>query len=111
MNVYTRIYKTAKKHGISVKELAKKANIGENSIYRWKTIRPSIRSLTKVATILHVSTDYLLGQESDFGAKTGIDITTINEPLLYRGKPIPEKYIKMLCYIMEEDLQEAKKLE
>ena len=39
MNVYSRIFVTAKKHGMSIKELARKAQIGENSIYRWKTIK------------------------------------------------------------------------
>ncbi|MEB3364330.1 helix-turn-helix transcriptional regulator [Lactobacillus sp. R2/2] len=55
---------------MSIKELARKAQIGENSIYRWKTIKPSTQSLTKVARQLHVSTDYLLGQEESSNKKT-----------------------------------------
>lgn len=102
MNVYTRIYKTAKKHGMSVKEVAKKAHIGENSIYRWKVIKPSIESLTKVAKVLHVSTDFLLGQDSN----KGIDLADTTMPLFYQGHPIPDKYIKMLGFLMEEDIHE-----
>lgn len=102
MNVYTRIYKTAKKHGMSVKEVAKKAHIGENSIYRWKVIKPSIESLTKVAKVLHVSTDFLLGQDNN----KGIDLADTTIPLFYQGHPIPDKYIKMLGFLMEEDIHE-----
>lgn len=109
MSVYKRIYITAKKQGMSVKELAKKAHIGENSIYRWKTIKPSTKSLTKVANILQVSTDYLLGQEKKFTKRKGIDLADFNGPLLYHGHLIPEKYIKVINYLMEEELHETKK--
>ena len=105
MNVYSRIYNSAKEHGMSIKELARKAQIGENSIYRWKTIKPSIQSLTKVARQLHVSTDYLLGQK-DSNSNYCIDIADENIQLLYQGQEIPEKYIKMLRFIMEEDKAE-----
>lgn len=105
MNVYTRIYKTAKSHGMSVKEVAKKAHIGENSIYRWKVIRPSLKSLTKVAKVLHVSTDFLLGQNNSIG----IDLADTSIPLFYQGRPIPDKYIKMLEFLMEEDIHENQK--
>ena len=108
MNVYSRIFNTAKKHGMSVKELARKAEIGENSIYRWKTIKPSIQSLTKVAQQLHVTTDYLLGQE-EIDSNYCIDIADENIQLLYHGQIVPEKYIKMLRFIMEEDQAEMAK--
>ncbi|MBI0120512.1 helix-turn-helix transcriptional regulator [Lactobacillus kullabergensis] len=108
MNVYSRIYDSAKKHGMSIKELARKAHIGENSIYRWKTIKPSIQSLTKVAQQLHVSTDYLLGQEKDNSKSYPVDIADKNIQLLYQGHEVPEKYIKMLRFIMEEDKEEKR---
>ncbi|WP_338199390.1 helix-turn-helix domain-containing protein [Lactobacillus rizhaonensis] len=106
MNVYSRIYDSAKEHGMSIKELARKAKIGENSIYRWKTIKPSIQSLTKVARQLHVSTDYLLGQKKESSKSYRLDIADKNIHLLYHGQEVPEKYIKMLRFIMEEDKAE-----
>ena len=109
MNVYSRIFDTAKKQGMSIKELARKAQIGENSIYRWKTIKPSIQSLTKVAQQLHVSTDYLLGQEKDSSKCYRLDIADQNTQLLYQGEEIPEKYVNMLRFIMEEDRSEKTK--
>ena len=109
MNVYSRIFVTAKKHGMSIKELARKAQIGENSIYRWKTIKPSTQSLTKVARQLHVSTDYLLGQEESSNKKDCLDIADKNAQLLYEGQHVPEKYVKMLRFIMEEDSAEKTK--
>ncbi|KGG55153.1 MULTISPECIES: helix-turn-helix domain-containing protein [Lactobacillus] len=109
MNVYSRIFDTAKKHGMSIKELARKAQIGENSIYRWKTIKPSTQSLTKVARELHVSTDYLLGQEKGSNKKDCLDIANKNAQLLYEGQHVPEKYVNMLRFIMEEDRAEKTK--
>ncbi|WP_294891711.1 helix-turn-helix domain-containing protein [uncultured Lactobacillus sp.] len=109
MNVYSRIYNSAKEQGMSIKELARKAKIGENSIYRWKTIKPSIQSLTKVARQLHVSTDYLLGQKKESSKSFRLDIADKNTQLLYQGQEVPEKYIKMLRFIMEEDKAEKQK--
>lgn len=104
MNVYSRINKIARKQGLSIKELARKVGIGENSIYRWKTLKPSTRSITKVAKELQVSTDYLLGQNQNSENKLSIDIANNNTELLYKGQPIPKKYLNIICYLMEEDI-------
>lgn len=55
MSVYDNISEIAKEHGMSVKDVAIKAHIGENSIYRWKKEKPSVKSLEKVANALNVS--------------------------------------------------------
>lgn len=45
MSIYENIKEIASEHGLSIKEVATKAGIGENSIYRWRLNRPSTSSL------------------------------------------------------------------
>ena len=54
MSVLNRIKEISKDRGLTLKEVAEKAGIGENSIYRWKTISPSTKTLSKVAKALGV---------------------------------------------------------
>lgn len=61
-NIYENIKSRANQLGISVQEVALKAGIGENSIYRWQnnTINPNITSLKKVAQVLNIGADELI---------------------------------------------------
>lgn len=61
MTTLDRIKNLSQKKGWSLQTLAEKAGVGKNSIYRWDTKVPSTSSLQKVAKVLNVSTDYLLG--------------------------------------------------
>ncbi|AVK60562.1 transcriptional regulator [Lactobacillus sp. CBA3605] len=72
MTLFERVKKIAKKNGFSLAEVARQANIGEKSIYTWKPsktypngVNPSRDVLDKVADVLSVSTDYLLGKTDD----------------------------------------------
>ena len=55
MSVLNRIREISKDRGLTLKEVARKAGIGENSIYKWKTTSPSTKSLEKVAKALGVT--------------------------------------------------------
>lgn len=67
MTLVDRIKETAKnKRGWNLKTTAEKAGIGINSIYRWKEQTPTTDSLAKVAKVLDVSVDYLLGRPDAF---------------------------------------------
>ena len=61
MTVFERIKELAKKRGYSLTRLNNEAGLGTNSIYHWRTKSPSTASLKKVADVLGVSVDYLLG--------------------------------------------------
>lgn len=62
MTLYERTINLSKQRGYSLKNLAIKAGLAENSIYDWKKSTPKADNLQKVADILNVSTDYLLGR-------------------------------------------------
>jgi transcriptional regulator with XRE-family HTH domain len=62
MSTFERVKKLADGQKISLKELALKLDMGENSIYRWKDKIPTTENLQKVADYFDVSTDYLLGR-------------------------------------------------
>jgi transcriptional regulator with XRE-family HTH domain len=68
MTLFERIKKISKDRGFALTEVARRAEIGEKSIYAWKPskaypdgITPRRETLEKVADVLHVSVDYLLG--------------------------------------------------
>lgn len=65
MTVFDNIKKISAQRGFTIKSVATKAGIGENSIYRWKKIAPSTASLSKVATVLNVSINDLLDDSTD----------------------------------------------
>lgn len=69
MTLFERVKETAKSRGYSLAELSRKADIGEKTIYTWKPsktypngVTPSHEVLDKVANVLGVTVDYLLGK-------------------------------------------------
>ncbi|WP_221644800.1 helix-turn-helix domain-containing protein [Listeria grandensis] len=46
---------------MSIAELERELEFGQNSIYKWKTQQPSVDKLIMVANFFDVTTDYLLG--------------------------------------------------
>lgn len=110
MALIDRVKETAKKNGYSLTEVAVKAGIGEKSIYTWTTREPTVATLQKVADVLHVSIDYLLdrademNQSSTTQKEFDIKEAILNgEPLSFDGKPISEKYRRVLMDILTEE--------
>ncbi len=62
MTLFERIKETAKKQGLTLSSLERKAGLSENSLYSWKRSNPKTDNLQKIADVLHVSMDYLLGR-------------------------------------------------
>lgn len=115
MTLLDNAKKISKMRGISLKEVALKAGLGENSIYSWDRSNPKAENLQKVADVLDVSTDYLLGrtnQINSYSSKdkaTDLENTTI---LAFDGKPIDEedrqKLLQYARFIMQEREQEGR---
>lgn len=93
MALIDRVKEVSKKNGYSLTEVAIKAGIGEKSIYAWKDREPTVETLRKVADVLHVSTDYLLGRTDDMNISSSDDhITDINTDgvFFFDGREVDE---------------------
>lgn len=75
-----------KESGYSQKEMAKALNVSQQcySDYENERTNPDMETLIAIADILHVSVDYLLGREDDFGNITvaGEELTESERTLL-----------------------------
>ena len=94
MTLYERTTKLSKQRGYSLKNLAIKAGLAENSIYDWKKSTPKADNLQKVADVLHVSTDYLLGRTDEMNpAQSNNELSGFDEEIMmaFDGKPIPDE--------------------
>ncbi|CAI3496584.1 helix-turn-helix transcriptional regulator [Enterococcus cecorum] len=65
MTPFDRLKSLCDKQGISINDLEEKLDIGKNSLYSWKKGIPKGTNLIKVADYFNVSTDYLLGRETE----------------------------------------------
>ncbi|MCT6825808.1 MAG: helix-turn-helix domain-containing protein [Bombilactobacillus mellifer] len=103
MPTFERVKQLAEKKKISIVELEEKLGFSRNSLYSWKRNKPSVEKLQKVADYFHVSTDYLLGRESQ--GRQNIDITpAITNPaitLSFKGRIIPPEEVEMIRRIIE----------
>lgn len=68
MTTFERIKQTARERGLTLNQLNDTAKLKNNIIYSWKSKTPSAESLSKVADVLGVSVDYLLGNTDDMHA-------------------------------------------
>lgn len=93
MTLYERTATTSKQRGYSLKTLAIKAGLAENSIYDWKKSTPKADNLQKVADVLNVSTDYLLGRTDELNHPSSPKTTDILDDetiLAFDGMEIEE---------------------
>jgi len=95
MTLYERTTKLSKQRGYSLKNLAIKAGLAENSIYDWKKSTPKADNLKKVADVLNVSTDYLLGRADELNSVSNsskvTDILDDETILAFDGMEISEE--------------------
>lgn len=113
MTLLSRTKEIAKKRGMSMESLANKVGISKSGIYQWDKHEPKPSTIQKVADVLHVSTDYLLGRTDEMNYisddKKQIDLkdTLDNEIMLaFDGHEIPdEDKVKIREYIELLDLK------
>lgn len=65
MTPFERVKEISDKRGLSLQKVATDAGLGINAVYRWKKQTPTSTSISKVAKVLNVSTDYLLGNTDE----------------------------------------------
>lgn len=79
MTTFERIKQLAIGKNKSLKQVATELGLGEHVLYKWKTSKPSIEELQKVADYFGVSTDFLLEQTNSLepnAQQLGDDIAT-----------------------------------
>lgn len=107
MSILDNIKKIAKKYGYSLTYINDKAGLGKNTIYSWKNKNPSTENLQKVADVLHISIEELIGKNNIEKKSSIKDITEeVNNPdentfLSYKGMPIPAEELEMIRRILE----------
>lgn len=100
MDLLERIKYTAKKRGMTLVDVTAKAGIGPKTISNWRNRDPRTETLQKVADVLGVSVDYLLGNTTDMYSssehnKSHVDLYSVsdeerNEVLSINGEPISD---------------------
>lgn len=60
INIFNNIYKKATEKNISINALEEKAGVSKGSIYKWDSVSPTIKNLSKVANVLECSVDDLI---------------------------------------------------
>lgn len=106
MTLVSRTKEISDLRKMSLKEVASKAGLAENSIYRWDTNTPKADNLAKVAKVLNVSVDYLLERTDDMSViRTDNDKNDLREAdrrvLSYGGKPISDEDWAIIKRILE----------
>lgn len=97
MTTFELIKKLAREQGMTLAQLNERSGLGKNSIYHWSTKTPSTDSLSKVADVLHVSVDYLLGNTDD-----------PNPPKASGEKPM-SKNQKLIAYSIDPDVSDEER--
>lgn len=99
MTLFERTKETAKKQGLTLSSLERKAGLSENALYSWKKSSPKTDNLQKVADVLHVSTDYLLGritERNTIKENKSVDMDEMLEDdellMSFQGKEISKEY-------------------
>ena len=96
MSLFERTKETAQKQGLTVAMVEKRAGLSENALYSWRKSSPKSENLQKVADVLNVSTDYLLGRTDEMKPGTTetvkkADIDDSDLLLAFDGKDIDEE--------------------
>lgn len=113
MSILDNTKQAAKLRGISLTDLAIKAGLAEKSIYSWDRSTPKADNLQKVADVLHVSTDYLLGRTDEpnhYMTETekmlsGVDLSEAIDrsiPLTYGGHELDDNDKEVIRRLFEE---------
>lgn len=95
MSAFDNIKKYSKLRGLSLQEVAIQAGLSKNMIYQYKNINPKLDTLQKIAKVLGVSTDRLLGNDNN-PKKREADLDDDNVIFTYEGRQIPKEDIELM---------------
>lgn len=102
MTLLERTKEVAKLRGISLTDLALKAGLAEKSIYSWDRSTPKADNLAKVADVLNVTTDYLLGNSIRMHDTESNTVDLAAEGVfLYQGQEVTDEQMEIIRSMME----------
>lgn len=112
MTTFEKIKKISKEKGYSLSSVNEKAGLGTNVIYGWKTKKPDYENVKKVADVLGVSVDYLLGNTDEMhpAKKNPQDMNSVEleealrgegASLRFEGKELSDEYKRMILDILQ----------
>lgn len=93
-NLWENLKKISKNKGLSIKNIEESAKLPKNSLYNWKKHNPSSDNLQKVADVLGVTVNDLLGKK-DHKKKTA-DLNDEDIIFTYEGRQIPPEDIELM---------------
>jgi len=99
MTTLERIKNLSKTKGLSLQDIALKAGMGKNTIYKWGKQEPSFGKVAAVAKVLNVSTDYLLGKTDEKAVSSKpkeVDIEDNDVVMTFEGRPIPPEDLELM---------------
>lgn len=108
MTTFERIKNIAKKRGLTLTQLNDKAGLGTNSIYHWKSKKPSLDNLQKVANVLGVTVDYLLGNEKKDDKGLTVD-EAIDNLRAFQDRPVTSDQKEVLKDLVKGYLERSNK--
>ena len=85
--IYEKIKEISDKKKLSIGYVNDKAGLSNKAIYGWKKSIPKADNLKKVADVLNVSTDYLLGRSNIMNPTVFEDFTEAQKEIAYFINP------------------------
>lgn len=109
MTLLSRTKDMAKLRGMSLETVALKAGLSNKSIYNWDRNSPKSENLEQVATILNVSTDYLLGRTDSTHANEKSDkviyldkaLSDKSVVMTFKGRAVSERLKRVIMEILD----------
>lgn len=94
MSLGTKIKELRSKSGLTQRELSEQLNVTAQAVSRWESdeVEPSVNTIKQMASIFNVSTDELLGNESE---PTVVEkIVEVEKPIIVEKPVIIEKEVE-----------------
>lgn len=104
MTTFERIKKYAKLRGLSLQKVALAAGLSKNMIYQYKDgTNPSMKTLNKIADVLHVEPNDLLSDTTSKENTAQADLDDDDTIFTFQGKPIPPEDLKIIRRLLKND--------
>ncbi len=104
MTTFERIKKYAKLRGLSLQKVALAAGLSKNMIYQYKDgTNPSMKTLNKIADVLHVEPNDLLSDTNSKESTAQADLDDDDTIFTFQGRPIPPEDLKIIRRLLKND--------